>query len=94
MPPTVPSLCATYFSIAAIFRFSDIYVHLFATYLLKQRRQFVNLQIARKSMTFQFEIEVNNGGVTEVPEAMPSVILGWFSEISPMWPGEAHSRAR
>ncbi|KAF8016245.1 hypothetical protein BT93_H1679 [Corymbia citriodora subsp. variegata] len=23
--------------------------------------------------------------------AMPSVIPGWFSEISPMWPGEAHS---
>ncbi|KAI4384282.1 hypothetical protein MLD38_002459 [Melastoma candidum] len=22
---------------------------------------------------------------------MPSVIPGWFSEISPMWPGEAHS---
>ncbi|KAL8550482.1 hypothetical protein ACS0TY_009054 [Phlomoides rotata] len=42
-------------------------------------------------MAFQFEIEVNNGGVTEVPEAMPSVIPGWFSEISPMWPGEAHS---
>ncbi|KAK2990849.1 hypothetical protein RJ640_016167 [Escallonia rubra] len=25
------------------------------------------------------------------PEYMSSVIPGWFSEISPMWPGEAHS---
>ncbi|KAG6398800.1 hypothetical protein SASPL_140270 [Salvia splendens] len=25
------------------------------------------------------------------PEGFPSVIPGWFSEVSPMWPGEAHS---
>ncbi|KAG8383160.1 hypothetical protein BUALT_Bualt05G0155700 [Buddleja alternifolia] len=38
-------------------------------------------------------MEVNNGDATavEVPESLSSVIPGWFSEISPMWPGEAHS---
>lgn len=25
------------------------------------------------------------------PDSISSVIPGWFSEISPMWPGEAHS---
>ncbi|XP_042062738.1 spermidine synthase 1-like isoform X2 [Salvia splendens] len=34
------------------------------------------------------EMEANNGAV---PECMSSVIPGWFSEISPMWPGEAQS---
>lgn len=33
------------------------------------------------------EMELNNGGATELPECMSSVIPGWFSEISPMWPG-------
>ncbi|OVA07614.1 Spermidine/spermine synthases family [Macleaya cordata] len=28
---------------------------------------------------------------SKVPECISSVIPGWFSEISPMWPGEAHS---
>ncbi|PON59316.1 Spermidine/spermine synthase [Parasponia andersonii] len=28
---------------------------------------------------------------TEVPDSISAVIPGWFSEISPMWPGEAHS---
>ncbi|XP_057774622.1 spermidine synthase 1 isoform X2 [Salvia miltiorrhiza] len=37
------------------------------------------------------EMEANNGAATELPECMSSVIPGWFSEISPMWPGEAHS---
>ncbi|KAI4304959.1 hypothetical protein MLD38_040412 [Melastoma candidum] len=37
------------------------------------------------------------GGVNGVPPttdsyaSLPSVIPGWFSEINPMWPGEAHS---
>lgn len=34
------------------------------------------------------EMEVNNGGSTALPESMSSVIPGWFSEISPMWPGD------
>lgn len=34
------------------------------------------------------EMEVNNGAVTELPECMSSVIPGWFSEMSPMWPGD------
>lgn len=36
------------------------------------------------------EMEVNNGGgvsEVELPECISSVIPGWFSEISPMWPG-------
>ncbi|KAL3654090.1 hypothetical protein CASFOL_003771 [Castilleja foliolosa] len=37
------------------------------------------------------EMDVNGGGATELPAGMSSVIPGWFSEISPMWPGEAHS---
>ncbi|KAK6133613.1 hypothetical protein DH2020_032643 [Rehmannia glutinosa] len=38
-------------------------------------------------------MEVNNGGASEVdvPESISAVMPGWFSEISPMWPGEAHS---
>ncbi|KAI3938287.1 hypothetical protein MKW92_048182 [Papaver armeniacum] len=28
---------------------------------------------------------------TKAPDGISSVIPGWFSEISPMWPGEAHS---
>ncbi|KMT07280.1 hypothetical protein BVRB_6g149100 [Beta vulgaris subsp. vulgaris] len=42
--------------------------------------------------------ENNNNGVNgvsmeteEKPNSMSSIIPGWFSEISPMWPGEAHS---
>ncbi|KAI3467505.1 hypothetical protein Pfo_024168 [Paulownia fortunei] len=45
----------------------------------------------REEEAANVEMEVNNGGVTELPECMSSVIPGWFSEISPMWPGEAHS---
>ncbi|KAK6160179.1 hypothetical protein DH2020_003560 [Rehmannia glutinosa] len=37
------------------------------------------------------EMDVNDGGVSELPDCISSVIPGWFSEISPMWPGEAHS---
>ncbi|KAL6580760.1 Spermidine synthase 2 [Orobanche minor] len=35
------------------------------------------------------EMDVNNGGASEVelPGSISSVIPGWFSEISPMWPG-------
>ncbi|KAH9773366.1 spermidine synthase 1 [Citrus sinensis] len=39
----------------------------------------------------------NNGSVlmemdsNKQPDCISSVIPGWFSEISPMWPGEAHS---
>nr|DAD34625.1 TPA_asm: hypothetical protein HUJ06_005265 [Nelumbo nucifera] len=29
--------------------------------------------------------------VVKEPDSISSVIPGWFSEISPMWPGEAHS---
>lgn len=36
------------------------------------------------------EMEVNNGAVEELPESMSSVIPGWFSEMSPMWPGDFH----
>ncbi|PIN10093.1 Spermidine synthase [Handroanthus impetiginosus] len=34
-------------------------------------------------------MEVENGvaPAVEVPECISSVIPGWFSEISPMWPG-------
>ncbi|KAF5945346.1 hypothetical protein HYC85_015574 [Camellia sinensis] len=35
--------------------------------------------------------EMNENGVEPPPECISSVIPGWFSEISPMWPGEAHS---
>lgn len=34
------------------------------------------------------DMEMNNGGSTPLPESMSSVIPGWFSEISPMWPGD------
>lgn len=33
------------------------------------------------------EMEQNNGSTTKLPDCMSSVIPGWFSEISPMWPG-------
>jgi spermidine synthase len=33
----------------------------------------------------------NGGGEIKEPSCMSSIIPGWFSEISPMWPGEAHS---
>ncbi|KAL7110290.1 hypothetical protein ACP275_05G015500 [Erythranthe tilingii] len=42
-------------------------------------------------------MEANNSGTAaaaaaaELPDSISSVIPGWFSEISPMWPGEAHS---
>ncbi|CAI9785173.1 unnamed protein product [Fraxinus pennsylvanica] len=38
-------------------------------------------------------MEVNNGGGegSDLPESISSVIPGWFSEISTLWPGEAHS---
>nr|BAJ33639.1 unnamed protein product [Eutrema halophilum] len=32
-----------------------------------------------------------NGDQTKEPACFSSVIPGWFSEMSPMWPGEAHS---
>lgn len=36
--------------------------------------------------TLSMETESN-----KEPECISSIIPGWFSEISPMWPGEAHS---
>ncbi|XP_073032151.1 spermidine synthase 1 [Primulina eburnea] len=39
-------------------------------------------------------MEVNHSGdgaAENLPECISAVIPGWFSEISPMWPGEAHS---
>ncbi|KAL2546917.1 spermidine synthase 1 [Forsythia ovata] len=43
--------------------------------------------------TLSVDMEVNNGGnaAADLPECISSVIPGWFSEISPLWPGEAHS---
>ncbi|CAH9087813.1 unnamed protein product, partial [Cuscuta epithymum] len=43
------------------------------------------------SVRIQMEASNNatNGGGNE--EQFSSIIPGWFSEISPMWPGEAHS---
>ncbi|CAF1931967.1 hypothetical protein HID58_067482 [Brassica napus] len=32
-----------------------------------------------------------NGDQKKEPACFSSVIPGWFSEMSPMWPGEAHS---
>ncbi|KAF5746621.1 spermidine synthase family protein [Tripterygium wilfordii] len=37
------------------------------------------------------ETEGGNNDDKELPIYESSVIPGWFSEISPMWPGEAHS---
>ncbi|KAK6922167.1 hypothetical protein RJ641_012674 [Dillenia turbinata] len=39
-------------------------------------------------VTVSMETEENS---TTKPDCISSVIPGWFSEISPMWPGEAHS---
>ncbi|CAN6887470.1 unnamed protein product [Brassica oleracea] len=36
-------------------------------------------------------METENGDQTKEPACFSSVIPGWFSEMSPMWPGEAHS---
>ncbi|KZV14903.1 hypothetical protein F511_40501 [Dorcoceras hygrometricum] len=36
-------------------------------------------------------MELNNGGggaSEELPDCISAVIPGWFSEISPMWPGK------
>ncbi|XP_051146276.1 spermidine synthase-like [Andrographis paniculata] len=33
----------------------------------------------------------NNAASNQLPESFGAVIPGWFSEISPLWPGEAHS---
>lgn len=32
--------------------------------------------------------EIENGVSASHPDCISSVIPGWFSEISPMWPGE------
>ncbi|KAL2543165.1 Spermidine synthase 2 [Abeliophyllum distichum] len=32
-----------------------------------------------------------NGVAVATAECISTIIPGWFSEISPMWPGEAHS---
>jgi spermidine synthase len=36
-------------------------------------------------------MEVNNGVAAELLQSFPAIIPGWFSEISTLWPGEAHS---
>ncbi|KAK8655423.1 hypothetical protein V6N13_107999 [Hibiscus sabdariffa] len=36
-------------------------------------------------------VAMETEGDTNKPDGISSVIPGWFSEISPMWPGEAHS---
>ncbi|CAH8386904.1 unnamed protein product [Eruca vesicaria subsp. sativa] len=36
-------------------------------------------------------METENGDQIKEPACFSSVIPGWFSEMSPMWPGEAHS---
>ncbi|KAL2559732.1 Spermidine synthase 2 [Forsythia ovata] len=37
------------------------------------------------------KMEDNNGTAVAPAECISTIIPGWFSEISPMWPGEAHS---
>ncbi|KAF3945471.1 hypothetical protein ACB098_03G150800 [Castanea mollissima] len=36
-------------------------------------------------------MEVEGSNKEQQPDCISAVIPGWFSEISPMWPGEAHS---
>ncbi|CAA0237627.1 unnamed protein product [Arabidopsis thaliana] len=36
-------------------------------------------------------METENGDQKKEPACFSTVIPGWFSEMSPMWPGEAHS---
>ncbi|KAM3303936.1 spermidine synthase 1 [Capsicum chacoense] len=52
---------------------------------LKRQRDEEEMEVANKN---------SNGCTNEKEESSPyisSVLPGWFSEISPLWPGEAHS---
>eukprot|EP00252_Welwitschia_mirabilis_P011242 TRINITY_DN25306_c0_g1_i1.p1 TRINITY_DN25306_c0_g1~~TRINITY_DN25306_c0_g1_i1.p1 ORF type:complete len:364 (-),score=79.84 TRINITY_DN25306_c0_g1_i1:207-1298(-) len=45
------------------------------------------------SSSFDCELSANamDGHASKAQPSYPSIIPGWFAEISPMWPGEAHS---
>lgn len=53
----------------------------------RPREEEENGAVAAPDVTMEAAADSGSGGAG----AMPSVIPGWFSEISPMWPGEAHS---
>ncbi|KAH1098328.1 hypothetical protein J1N35_015249 [Gossypium stocksii] len=44
---------------------------------------------AAAAVAMEMEADANN--TSKEADGISSVIPGWFSEISPMWPGEAHS---
>ncbi|KAI3976305.1 hypothetical protein MKX01_021847 [Papaver californicum] len=52
-----------------------------------QNSVFVASDLPIKRQREEDEVEAT----TKAPDGISSVIPGWFSEISPMWPGEAHS---
>ena len=53
----------------------------------RAREEEVNGGSAAEAAAADMEIESDN----VLPDSISGVIPGWFSEISPMWPGEAHS---
>lgn len=47
---------------------------------------------AAASMETETSVPAANGDQTKEPACFSSVIPGWFSEMSPMWPGQVYSR--
>ncbi|KAJ4872452.1 spermidine synthase 1 [Raphanus sativus] len=61
------------------------------TDLKRPREEDDNSTVAVASMETDNSAAAVNGEQTKEPACFSSVIPGWFSEMSPMWPGEAHS---
>ncbi|CAN6896643.1 unnamed protein product [Brassica oleracea] len=61
------------------------------TDLKRPREEDDHATAAVASMETDNSAPASNGEQTKKPACFSSVIPGWFSEMSPMWPGEAHS---
>ncbi|KAL3635741.1 hypothetical protein CASFOL_020288 [Castilleja foliolosa] len=58
---------------------------------VRNQREHLILLLANIHIRLIPKPEPQNIICVELPESISSIIPGWFSEISPMWPGEAHS---
>lgn len=58
---------------------------------VKRPREDEENGVSSAAAVVAMEMEADTNNTSKEVDGISSVIPGWFSEISPMWPGEAHS---
>ncbi|TYH25494.1 hypothetical protein ES288_A03G173500v1 [Gossypium darwinii] len=58
---------------------------------VKRPREDEENGVSSAAAAVAMEMEADTNNTSKEADGISSVIPGWFSEISPMWPGEAHS---